>query len=97
MKILLRNTKTHLYATGNGQWIRSRDEAHDFGKSPLAYQHAKEHRLANAEVVFAYDDRNNDFTLPPKNFPVTPARIEAPVEVIKVASGGNPAVEDILP
>ena len=80
MKILLRNTKTRLYASGTGQWVKSRAEAHDFGKSPQAYQHAKEHQLENAEVVFLHDDFKEAFTLPARSFSPPLVKVNEPVK-----------------
>jgi len=89
MKILLRNTKTRLYASGTGQWVKSRAEAHDFGKSPQAYQHAKEHQLENAEVVFLHDDFKEAFTLPARSFSPPLVKVNEPVKAVTLTLGDD--------
>jgi len=97
MKILLRNTKTHQYASGDGQWIHGRSNAHDFGKSQQAYQHAREHQLENAEVVFAHDNNTDAFTLPPRKFPLVPNIIKEAAQAATLPPGDDPATPPSTP
>ncbi len=73
MRVLLRDPRTGLYFREPEDWTAETDQALTFRHSADAMDRARAHRLAEAEVVLAFDETRHYVTLPvPGLVPATP-------------------------
>lgn len=64
MKVLLRDVSTGLYFRDGEAWTTEPDQAVNFKHSAEAMDHARAHRLAQAEVVLAFEETHHCVALP---------------------------------
>jgi hypothetical protein len=67
MKILLRNKRTGLYYSLNGQWTSDPHRAHDFKTSLSAVRHVVATQLDAVEFIYSFSDPRENFVLPAPN------------------------------
>ncbi len=72
MKALLRHTITKQYLRNEDEWTAERSVARNFVTGPQAILFALEKRLANVEVVLAFDNPQYDISLPVRTSRGTP-------------------------
>jgi len=56
MKVLILSGDSQQYIASDGSWTPAIADAHNFRFSPYAFEVIKKERLANATVVFYYED-----------------------------------------
>jgi len=64
MKILLQQKHTHLYFVEDCVWTKASSEARDFTGYDQAIAFAKDHKLANVQIVLKFADHPYDIRLP---------------------------------
>ncbi len=64
MRVLLRDLKTGLYFQEAAQWTAEAQQAQSFKHSAEAMDFARKQRVANAEVVLAFDEPSFSVALP---------------------------------
>ncbi len=64
MRVLLRDVRTGLYFREPAAWTAETDQALSFKHSAQAMDRARQHRLAEAEVVLSFDETRHSIALP---------------------------------
>ncbi len=64
MRILLRHTSSQLYYQGPGKWTDDPERSCDFRFIDLALDHARDTRLQEVELAFAFDAPRYITTVP---------------------------------